>query len=341
MAYKITIFNHKGGVSKTTTAFHLACILTEKGKRVLLVDADSQCNLTLTSVGYDQYAEYDEKNPKNNIKDGLSPAFDSKPELIKPIECIKVGDNDKLFLLPGNFDITEYEVQLGVSFQFSQSFSTMKNLPGSFNYLIEITAEKYNVDYVIIDVNPSLSAINQVLFISSDYFIVPASPDYFSKMAIKSLSRVLPIWEKWAKKARDIFSSATYPLPQKSPKFLGFTINDFTLKSGQPASSFKNVIDGIEKLVQDELIPSFETAGLLLDKNIYSDEYCIAKIPNFHTLVTRYQEFSTPVFLLTDEQIGSTGPVLDQQKKAVERFYSLFSDFATKLIKMIDDANNT
>jgi cellulose biosynthesis protein BcsQ len=338
MAHKIIIFNHKGGVSKTTTAFHLAWMLTEKNKNVLLVDADSQCNLTLTVVGYDQYADYDEKNPEKNIKYGLSPAFDSKPELIKPLECIKAGD--KLFLLPGSFDITEYEVQLGVSFQFSQSFSTMKNLPGSFNYLIEKTAEKYNADYVIIDVNPSLSAINQVLLISSDYFIVPASPDYFSKMAIKSLARVLPNWERWAKQARSIFSNATYPLPIKTPKFLGFTINDFTLKSGQPASSFKNVIDGIEQLVQDEMVPSFESAGLLLDKKYYTDEYCIAKIPNFHTLVTRYQEFSTPVFLLTDKQIGSTGPVLDQQRTAKERFYSLFSDFADKLIKMIDDANS-
>jgi len=340
MAYKISIFNHKGGVSKTTTAFHLAWMFTEKNKRVLLVDADSQCNLTLTVVGYEQYEDFHEKNPTQNIKDGLSPAFDSKPELIKPIECVKALSNDKLYLLPGSFDITEYEVQLGVSFQFSKSFSTMKNLPGAFNFLIEKTAEKYQADYVIIDVNPSLSAINQDLLISSDYFIVPASPDYFSKMAIKSLSRVLPIWERWAKQAREIFANATYPLPQNPPKFLGFTINDFTLKSGQPATSFQKVINGIEQLVKDEMIPSFKSADLLLDEKFYSNEYCIAKIPNFHTLVTRFQEYSTPVFLLTDEQIGSTGPVLEQQRTAKARFYDLFSMFADKLIKIIDDANS-
>ena len=42
---KIAIFNHKGGVSKTTTAFHLAWALSKKQKRVLMVDSDSQCNL--------------------------------------------------------------------------------------------------------------------------------------------------------------------------------------------------------------------------------------------------------------------------------------------------------
>ena len=51
MAHKIAVFNHKGGVSKTTTVFHLGWMLTNLGKRVLLVDADSQYNLTKIIVG--------------------------------------------------------------------------------------------------------------------------------------------------------------------------------------------------------------------------------------------------------------------------------------------------
>lgn len=48
---KIAIFNHKGGVSKTTTSFNLGWSISKLGKRVLLVDADSQCNLTMYSLG--------------------------------------------------------------------------------------------------------------------------------------------------------------------------------------------------------------------------------------------------------------------------------------------------
>src|SRR4051794_6724153 len=42
----VTLYNHKGGVSKTTTTFNLAHMLAMKQKRVLMVDADPQCNLT-------------------------------------------------------------------------------------------------------------------------------------------------------------------------------------------------------------------------------------------------------------------------------------------------------
>ena len=44
----ISLFNHKGGVSKTTTAFNLGWAMADRGKRVLIVDADPQCNLTGT-----------------------------------------------------------------------------------------------------------------------------------------------------------------------------------------------------------------------------------------------------------------------------------------------------
>lgn len=46
MVQKIALFNHKGGVSKTTTTFNLGWMLASKGKRVILVDTDPQCNLT-------------------------------------------------------------------------------------------------------------------------------------------------------------------------------------------------------------------------------------------------------------------------------------------------------
>lgn len=69
MAKIISLFNHKGGVSKTTTAFHLGWKMAEKNKKVLLVDLDSQCNLTGMVLGWEDIDGNDLKkfysNPDN------------------------------------------------------------------------------------------------------------------------------------------------------------------------------------------------------------------------------------------------------------------------------------
>ena len=135
------------------------------GKRVLLVDADSQCNLSLYALGNNAFDEFYSSGNRNNIKDALEPAFKAKPKLIEAVECISIKRNENLFLLPGHLDLSENEVQLGLSFQLTESVGALKNLPGAFNYLFEKTAEKYNIDYILIDMNPSLSSINQDLII--------------------------------------------------------------------------------------------------------------------------------------------------------------------------------
>lgn len=333
----ISLFNHKGGVCKTTTTYHLGWMLTQKGRRVLLVDADSQCNLTLSVIGEDNYETFFEANPTNNIKNCLDSAFYSKPELIQPAECIQVKDNPNLFLLPGSFDITEFEVQLSVSFQLTGSFSTMMNLPGSFYYLLQKTAEKHNIDYIIVDLNPSLSAINQDLIISSDAFVLPASPDYFSEMAIKSISRILPNWEKWAEQARIMFANSTYPLPLTRPMFLGYTVNDYTIRNGVPAQAFREIISKIDSTVTSVLIPSLSAVNLLFDSTKYEGNYCLAQISNFQTLQAKYQKYGVPVYTLTDQQLESTGKVLEDQKQRRDNFNQVYSDFAEKVIRMLEN----
>lgn len=343
MIKKISIFNHKGGVSKTTTTFNLGWMLAKKGKRVLLVDADSQCNLTLYSIGQREYEANYEKGDLNNIKDSLEPAFKAKPRLIDAVDCINVKKNSNLFLLPGHLDLTEYEVSLGVSFQLSNALGTLKNLPGSFNYMIEKTAEKYDIEYVLIDLNPSLSAINQDLFISSDYFIVPTSPDLFSYMAVKSLARILPQWEKWGKLARPVFSDAEYPLPNNTPKFLGYTINDFNLSSGQPSSSFLSIMNKISTCIMDELIPSLKEEGMLVSDEKYDkasslndklrsqrkiDKYCLGEISNFNKLIALSNNLSIPIYEL-DPRRANLG---ESQTKTLNWFKTLFETLANKII---------
>lgn len=197
MSTAISLFNHKGGVSKTTTAFNLGWMIARHGKKVLLVDGDPQCNLTGMVLGLEDLETADSilgsKNGRPlNIREGLAPAFESRPSLIQAVDCQRVPGNPNLWLMPGHIGLAEYEVTLGIAQELSGSLVTLRNLPGSLRYLIDKTAVNYGIDIVIVDMSPSLGAVNQNLLATSDLFIVPMHPDYFSTMAIKSLTGVLP-----------------------------------------------------------------------------------------------------------------------------------------------------
>src|SRR6266699_3897448 len=141
---RIALFNHKGGVSKTTTTFNLGWMLATKGKKVILVDADPQCNLSGLVLGYrgpDEFEEFYEKDRARNLWAGLAPAFDSQPKLIEAVDCVPVPGREGLFLLPGHIGIAEYDVTLGIAQQLSGPIQPLKNLPGSFSYLLEKTAQ--------------------------------------------------------------------------------------------------------------------------------------------------------------------------------------------------------
>lgn len=327
MSKIITFFNHKGGVGKTTQLYNVAWALSLKGKKVLMVDADSQCNLSNQALGEEGFENHYINFPKDNLKEALSPAFEAKPELIKAIECPKIGEN--LFILPGSFDISQNETQLGVAINFNITFLTMTNLPGAFYNLIEKCSEKYEVDYVLIDLNPGLSAINQVLLFSSNYFIIPCGVDYFSKQALISLSKVLLNWSNWSIKAKEYFKESTYPLPEYTTKFLGYTVNNYKINRGIPAQTDREVINELDIVVTNNLIPA-----LSLNKNsIEIENYQIAQTRDFNTLQRVSHQVNKPVFLLTNDDTKKVGKVAEIQGMNIEEFHKTFEKFAEFIIK--------
>ena len=232
MARTICLFNHKGGVSKTTTAFNLGWMMAQKGRRVLLADFDPQCNLTGMVMGFtgvDDLAGLYAGNPPNNIKDGLAPAFESQPRQIAPVECVEVLGNKNLLLLPGHIGLAEYETTLGIAQELSGSLLALRNLPGSIRFLLDVTANRYGADVLLVDMSPSLGPLNQNLLTTSDFFLVPLHPDYFSAMALSSLAKVLPRWNAWAETAyaTDALKTADYPFPEPHAAFIGAAIQKF------------------------------------------------------------------------------------------------------------------
>ncbi len=350
-AKRISLFNHKGGVSKTTTAFNLGWMLAEKGKRVVLVDCDPQCNLTGMVLGFKGQSELEslyKSSKTKNLRDGLAPAFESRPVPIKAVECEPVKGQPNMFLLPGHIGLAEYEVTLGIAQQLSETIVTLRNLPGSLSYLIDITAKKYVADYVLIDMSPSLGAINQNLLMTSDFFLVPMAPDYFSVMAINSLATVLLKWHSWSTEAQKlpVLRSAEYPFPQITPKFLGTIIQKYRLQKRQiPSQAFQRWIDEIEKTVTGSLIPILNQTHMLLEDNIYtkamsSPDKPILQMSDFNSLIALSQEHQVPVFGLSDKQLGKRGSVLTITRNSMLEFRQLFSACADKILEMTKDESS-
>lgn len=341
MATTIAMFNNKGGVSKTTTTFNLGWMLAQRGHRVVLVDADPQCNLTGMVLDLGEENALDKfyaDNPGRNLRDALEPAFASRPKPLEPVDCVPVEGMDGLFLIPGHVGLAEDEVSLGIAQQLSESVQALKNLPGSFRYLLDITAESLNADFVLIDLSPGLGSINQNLVATSDYFIVPTSPDVFSVMALESLARVLPRWQRWATNAAQLeaLANADYPFPAPDLKFLGTIVQRYRLKGGAATEGFRDYFDALDSTVGATLAPALKGAGLLLPPEKYEaagidSTYRIASIPDFNTLITDSQKMRKPVFTLTQADTGKRGFVWETQAESIESFRALFESLAQRI----------
>lgn len=342
MTKRIAVFNHKGGVSKTTSVYNIGWMLS-KNKNVLIIDADPQCNLTSLILGDDFDKYYVEEKTKNqNIKDGVSSAFLGKPYPIQPVECFSPKRANNLFLLAGHANLSEYDAALTFAQTANNAIATLQNLPGAFSELIRLTEEKYSIDYTIIDLNPSLSAINQNLFLSSDAFIVPTNPDPFSIMAIDTLTNILPRWITWKRNSEVLFQDSAYPMYTGYPKFLGSLIQRFNIRNGIAARPYRDNISEIKDKISHDFYTTISNAGMILPQG-YSAElmangYCLAEIPDFQGLLPKSYSAGVPVFELTDEEIREVGSVLDGLKQKRDKFSDHFTKIKTQIEELLKNA---
>lgn len=317
MAKRLVLFNHKGGVSKTTTVYNVGWMLAEQGSQVLLVDADPQCNLSSLILGDDLDEYYlNDTTRFQNIKDGVAPAFTGKPTPIEAVICKSPARQERVHLLAGHATLSEYDASLTFA-QTSNALATLQNLPGAFHELIRQVEEVNHIDYTIIDLNPGLSAINQNLFLNADFFLIPTNPDPFSIMALQTLESIFPRWANWKTGNEEIFRQSAYPLREGLPKFAGTVIQRFNMRKGRAAAPYRDNIEEIKNATTDRLYPALERSGLTLPTRVdYPDPFqrngfCLEEIPDFGALLPRAHETGVPVFALETHELGATGVVLD------------------------------
>ncbi|ESQ10753.1 MAG: hypothetical protein N838_35450, partial [Thiohalocapsa sp. PB-PSB1] len=309
---------HKGGTGKTISAYHIGWKLTGNEKNVLLVDGDSQVNLTALALGFDRFDSYyeDESTRLLNIKDAVAPVFEGKPAALQPFDCPTAENNSNLFILPGHADLAEYEGQISLAQETMGSLSVMKNLPGALHALVKMIEEGHKIDYTIIDLNPGLGAINQNFFMASDFFIVPTNPDPFSLMAVGTLATHLTRWNDWKQANRMKFDDADYPLYNSIPIFLGgMVLQD---------RCYQEAFDlGASDLAADN-----------------KGKYALARIPDFQALIHTSNISNCPIFSLDETMLNAddiVGVVKDNAMKNIDSFNTIYETIASKIVFLTND----
>lgn len=351
MAKIISLFNHKGGVSKTTTTFNLGWKLAELGKKVLIVDADPQCNLTGLALGLENYDElnlfYDSKK-NTDIYTSLAPIFGFENIQVAAVPPTTIKENSNLSILAGNIKFGEIDLQIASALGSSGAIPILKKFIGAPYELIKRLADDGRFDIVLVDMSPSVSATNMCLLMGSDYFIIPTSPDFFCYQAIDSLSSVLP---DWANKLTAFRDSRTLPI--STPKLLGVISQNYrvstskkndddTDSSKQMSKSFQQWADKIKQMCNNKLVPSLEALNMVVDKEKFlscvtaHEPYNLANIQDFNSLIPIAQSKSKPFFNLKKEDSPWSGKVWEIAESNIKIANETYTDLANSIIKLVN-----
>jgi len=236
MAKIITLYNNKGGVSKTTTTFNLAVYLAQTGKRVLIADCDPQCNMTeMFFAARTDLDDPDSDLPGTSIYKALLPRFQGQQASINQ-DSVNITEHNiyrSLFLFRGDIEFSMAETYLSTSWNQAVTENIHeKNTYVVFYNLLQSIAKARGFDFVICDVGPSTGAITRSVILSSDEIIIPLVPDRFCYQAIKLLGTVI---SDWVKRHHVISQMLTpfgiNPFPGK-PKLAGTVLQNFKVHAG-------------------------------------------------------------------------------------------------------------
>lgn len=320
----VVFFNNKGGVGKTTLVYHLAWMFQELGIGTVAVDLDPQANLT-TAFLADEALErlwLDGTGPQT-ILGVLQPLLDRLGDLQEPDLRI-IGDH--LALLPGHLGLSQFEDRLADAWirclqdnkpEAHDAFRVMT----AFYRAAERAARQRGAELALLDVGPSLGALNRAALVACDYVVMPLGADLYSLQGLRNLGPALEDWRKGWKKRTEGNVPPDLPLPSGDMKPVGYVILQHAVRADRPVKAYQRWFERIPAVYHHEILGMAE--GFPLPN---PDPHQLATLKHYRSLMPLAQDARKPMFLLkpADGAIGG-------HSEAVLDCYRDFKALATKI----------
>lgn len=320
----LTFFNNKGGVGKTSLAYHLAWMLSQFGFRVLACDLDPQANLTAAFLDEDA------------LEALWSPGSGEGATIFRCVEpLLGVGDlrapdlkavTPNLQLIPGDLALSGFEDSLSQHWPLASGSDNLFRpfrILSAFWTIMQLGAQATNADIILADVGPNLGAINRSALIATDHVIVPLGADLFSLQGLRNLGPTLRRWRvDWEKRVAN-WGNPEFPLPFGRMEPLGYVVQQHSVRLDRPVRAYDKWINRIPEVYATSVLG--QSSGPF-PKSPKDDARCLAELKHYRSLVPMAQESRKPIFELTsaDGAIGSHAAAVTDARRD-------FKDLATKI----------
>ena len=181
MSIVISIINYKGGVGKTTLTLNIAYGLSNLlNKKVLMIDLDPQCSLSISALKEIDWIDHIEN--KGSITNIIEQFYKGKWDFDDSWIC-PIKQSSNTFLIPGHLNLPEFEMKLVANKPILLSVEEFEKQ----RYLILknfIKKIENQFDVILLDCAPNIYILSRNAILASDYYIIPTIPDFISSFGI-------------------------------------------------------------------------------------------------------------------------------------------------------------
>ncbi len=329
---KLLFANNKGGVGKTTLAFNCAMSFAQKGYKTVLVDLDPQCNLSRLAMGDNHYGKTLFSSSGKSIYNVLKGVIEGGSDIDFSVPLISVpNSSDNLFLVKGSVNLSLYENLLVTAFGQAAAGQQLGYFQTSaIDRFLREKGLNNEIDIFVIDTSPSLSLLNRIIFLGSDYFVVPMMPDAFSVQGVENLGSMFEDWKNnWKNTAKALSGDIENKFVLSGDGlFIGYIVNSYNVYGKQPIKDHRYWIKEIPKKVKAYLSEKHGRNGLV-EK---SWKNSLAEIQDYGRIPAKCQEIGTAIFDLPENYIDEVHQGIKENiKKSREEFENL----SKKILKIL------